>query len=326
MAHPETEAVDAPVDDMDSAAAAIGKLMGGDDEPRDDDEDSEPDSEGEPEDGDLDLEGDEEEGEDDEPESPAIEAPASLSAEEKARYAQLPPEAQRLIAEVETRRNGQVQQATTKAAEAQRVAEARAAQADAQAKAVYAQQLKAFADGIAPQRPDPRLAQADPATYIAMQAQYEAARAQHDEFVQQVQSLESEAATQMTETEIAERNRALLAIPEVQNEETRAVFFEKAETAAKRIGLDIGELTRKASASELKALRDIADAFEKADKYDTAMTKQMQRVRDGRKVKTAKPNAAQPSSSEGRGYREARQRLSKSGDVRDAAAAIAGLR
>lgn len=325
MAHPQlAEAGDAFESDMDSAAAAIDALNLGDDEPDDgqrrsaDDEDQ---SDGE--DDDLDLSEDED-GKDDEPAHPAIEAPASLNAEEKAQFAQLPPEAQRLITEVENRRNGQVQQATTKASEAQRTAELRAAQADAQARAKYAQQLKTFADNLAPQRPDPQLANIDPAAFIAQTAQYEAAKAQHDEFVQQVQSMEEHAGAQLSDAEIQQRDAELMQIPEVQNPETRETFFKRAIDTGNMLGLDMSQIGH-ATAKELKALRDISDWREKADKYDTAMARQMQRVRQGKKLTPAKPNAAQPSSSEGRGLRNAKQRLSQSGDLRDAAAAIKAL-
>lgn len=325
MAHPQTaEAVDAPVSDMDSAAAAIDRLMGGDDDPRDEDQPEEGEQDqSDDQDDELDLSEDED-GEDDEPAQPAIDAPASLTAEEKAKFAQLPQEAQRYVADLESRRAAQVQQATTKASEAQRQAEASAARADAQAQARYAQQLKAFADHLAPQRPDPMLAQTDPATFIALNAQYDAAKAQHDDFVQQVATLGEQAHQTIADTEIAERDRFLMTLPEVQNEQTRNAFFEKAIGAAKRVGLDVSGLNN-ATGGEWKALRDVADAFEKADKYDAAMSRQMQRVRDGKKTRTARPNAAQPSSSEGRGFRDAKQRARETGDVKDAAAALRAM-
>lgn len=328
MAHPQSaEAVDAPGSDMDSAAAAIDALnLGGEDDlplEGQDNNNSSQDDEGD--DADLDLDDEEQDDDEgDEPHQAAIEAPPSLNAEEKARFAQLPKEAQRLIAEVETRRNGQVQTATTKASEAQRTAEMRAAQADAQAKAVYAQQLKTFADALAPQRPDPMLAQTDPATFIALNAQYDAARAQHEDFVQQVTALSQEADTQMTQAEIAERDAALMAIPEVQNAETRENFFKRAIGAANVLGLDMGQINH-ATAKELKALRDISDWQEKAEKYDAAMARQMQRVREGKRNPTARPNSGRSLSSEGRGLRDAKQRAKASGDLKDAAAAIARL-
>lgn len=319
MAHSDfQEAADSPVDDMDSAAAAISRHFGGEDI---DDETQNDDSAEEPEatDDELEVEGEDEQ--EDEPDAPAIDAPASLTAEEKAKFAALPKEAQQVLADVEARRASQVQSATTKAAEAQRNAEASAARADAQAKAVYAGQLKAFADHLAPQRPDPMLAQTDPASYIALQAQYDAARAQHDEFVQHVSAMEQEAGTAMTEAETAERDRFLMSLPEVQNEETRSAFFEKAIGAAKNLGLDLNALNA-ATGQEWKALSEVATWKEKAEKYDAALSRQMQRVREGKKATTARPNAAQPSSSEGRGLKEAKQRARQSGDVNDAAAAL----
>ncbi|MGJ3630090.1 hypothetical protein AB5I41_30820 [Sphingomonas sp. MMS24-JH45] len=66
-------------------------------------------------------------------------------------------------------------------------------------------------------------------------------------------------------------------------------------------------MAQTATAAEIKALRDIHDWKEKADKYDAAMSRQMQRVRDGKRGRTAKPNAAQPSGKQ-RAFTEAKSR------------------
>jgi len=311
-------------DDLDSAAAAISNLDGVmDDDPKDDDENSES-----AEEDDLDLSEDEEDGQDDDEdeqaEEPAIDAPVSLTAEEKAKFAALPKEAQQYVADLESRRAIQVQTATTKASEAQRSAEQAAARADAEAKAVYAQQLKAIGETLAPQAPDPNLIHTDVNSYLYQKAQYDAAKAQHDEFMQQAESLGTDAGQAMTQAEIQQRDSELMAIPEVANEATREEWFKKALGAADVLGLDRSQMDH-ATAAELKALRQVADWREKAEKYEAATARQMQRVRDGKKTRTTKPNAAQPSSAEGRGYRESRERLNKSGDVKDAARAIAAL-
>jgi len=322
VAHSLQEEATDTVDDLDSAAAAISGLnldeFADDAEPKDDEDSTD--------EGELDLADDEEEQEDEqgEPDEPVIDAPVSLTAEEKAAFADLDPKSQRYVADLEARRAVQVQTATTKAAEAQRAAEASAARADAEARAVYAQQLKALGAALAPERPDPMLAQTNPAAYIAQQAQYDALKAQHDEFVQQAEAIGKDAETAMSEAEVAQRDRELMAIPEVANEATREEFFSRAIGEGKKLGLDMSQIGH-ASAGELKALREIATLREKADKYDAATARNMQRVRDGKKTKTTKPNAAQPSSAEGRGYRESRDRLRQSGDVKDAAAAIARL-
>lgn len=329
MAHPEMEAGDAPVTDVNSAAAALRNLdLGSLDDGAEEQQEEQPQGEQEGDelnDADLEAEGEEGEQERGEPDKPAIDAPASLNAEEKARYASLQPEAQELIAEIETRRNTQVQQATTKAANAQREAEQRAAEASAQAKATYASQLKAFADQLAPQMPDPRLAQTDPATYIAMKAQYDAAQAQHNEFVQQVQALADDADTEMTQAEVTDRDRRLMEIPEVQNPETRETFFTKAIEAANTLGLDTKALNR-ATAGEWQALRQVSEWRDQAEKYKAAMSRKMQRVRSAKPNKAMKPGAAQPIGSGNRkAYADASTRLRQSGSVDDAAAALKAI-
>jgi len=316
-AHQETEAAPVPVTDVDSAAAAISNMLATE-EPEDT-----PDQESEGDETELELA--EETNEEAEPAEPAIAPPVSLNAEEKARYAQLPPEAQQFVAELETRRNAQVQQATTKASEAQRAAEARAATADAQAKAVYAQQLSQFADALAPQRPDPQLAATDPMAFIAQNAQYEAAKAQHDEFVQQVQTIKQDAENGVSQAFIQERDRQLMAIPEIQNETTRKDFLDKAFEAANFLGYDHEQVVSKASAQEIAMLRQIAGLKEKADKYDAAMSRQMQRVRQG-KSKVMQPRAAQPRAAvQSADLASAKERLKASGSVDDAAAVLRNL-
>ena len=324
MAHLDAEAGG---DDLDSAAALIdGINLDGPEE--DNGEEEQQNSTEEPGEEELDLDGDDDEeqddGDDEQDEKPAIDAPVSLNAEEKAKFAALPKEAQQYVADLEARRAAQVQTATTKAAEAQRTAETRAAQADAVAQAKFAQQLRTIGEHIAPQAPDPHLALTDPGAYIAQKAQYDALKAQHDEFMQQAEALGTDADSAMTEAEIQQRDRELMAIPEVANEATREEWFKKALGAADVLGLDKGQMQH-ATASELKALRQVADWREKADKYDAATARQMQRVRDGKKTRTTKPNAAQPSSAEGRGVRESRERLRQTGKVEDGAAALARM-
>jgi len=327
MAHLADNA-EAGVDDLDSAAAAIGDLNLDDFGPEDGEDEEEKQHSGDDEEGDDADQGDDDDQDDDDDEHPpedAIDAPVSLTAEEKAKFAGLPKEAQQYVADLEARRAVQVQTATTKAAEAQRMAETRAAQADAQAQARFAQQLKAIGASIAPQMPDPNLAYSDPATYIAQKAQYDHAKAQHDEFMQQAESLGGEAEAAMSDADIQQRDRELMEVAEVANEATREDFFNKAIGEGKRLGLDMSQIGH-ATAGELKALREIATLREKAEKYDAATARQMQRVREGKKTRTTKPNAAQPSSAEGRGYRESRERLGKSGDVKDAASVIARMK
>lgn len=275
--------------------------------------------EAEPEGEDLELEG-EEAGEDEgEPDEPAIAPPPSLNAEEKAKFSQLPAEAQRLLADVETRRNAQVQEATTKAAEAQRSAQSAAAAADAQAKAVYGQQLEQVAKALEPQRPDPQLAQYDPAQYIAQQAQYEAAKAQHDDFMQQVRSIQSEASTEAEHAFFAQRDRELMTIPDVANPETRQAYLDRVMETAEVLGYDKDTLARNANGADFKAIAQAAEWKAKADRFDKAMAKQMQKVRSG-KGKNLRPNAAPQDSRAARGNQDwQRVKSASSRESKDAA-------
>lgn len=315
MAHPETpEAVDAPVTSEDDALAALENYLdeeNGEEESDDAGEGDEPEA--------ADEDQDDEAGE---PET-VIDAPVSLNAEEKAVFAQLPLEAQQAWAASETRRNAQVQEATTKAAHAQRNAEASAAEAHSKAKAVFAEQLAHFASAYAPQAPDPELARHNPAEYIAQKAQYDAHKAQHDQFVQQVAALGDEASQEIDQAFIQQRDRELLAIPEVANEETREAYFGRAFEAAEALGYDRAVLLRDGNATDFKALVAAQGWKDKAAKYDALMAKQMQRVRDAR---TAKPGAAQPSGSRtARAAEQSTRRLKETGSLQDAAAALANI-
>lgn len=290
MAHPQpAEAASAPT--TGDPAAEFENFLFGDDEEGDEAQ-AEPQETDEPEDAaeedDLDLDG--EDGEtDDEPQA-AIEPPVSLNAEEKALFAQLPAEAQQAWSASENRRNQQVQEATTKAATAQREAEARAATADRQAKAVYVEQLTAVMEAVKPPAPDYSLAETDPAAYIARKAEYDAGIAQYEALMQQVQQMGQEVAEEANAEFLQQRERDLMAIPEIANEETRKDYIDRAFATAEMFGYSRQDVLSKASAQELKAFAEAAAWKQKADKYDAAMSRKMQRVRAG-KSRTNRPQS-----------------------------------
>lgn len=262
---------------------------------------------------------DEEVGEDDEPEE-AIDAPVSLNKAEKEAFSQLPPEAQQFVAQLESRRASQVQEATTKASQAQRDAEQRAAAADAEAKQVYGKQLEQVLGAFRPQAPDPMLAQQDPNRYIAAKAHYDAELAQFNEFEQQVKAVSEEATQSLDKAFYEQRERELMAIPEIANEETRKGYLDKAMGAAETLGYDVAELTQTMDAEDVKRLAKVADALEKAEKYDAAMSRKMKRVRAG-KQRTLKPGNAQQKRSMDRQAEKALSNFqSNPSDMRAAAA------
>ncbi|GAO78659.1 hypothetical protein SC1_01968 [Sphingopyxis sp. C-1] len=141
--------------------------------------------------------------------------------------------------------------------------------------------------------------------------------------MQQVSALGEEAAQEIDQAFIQQRDRELLAIPEVANEETRDGYFGRAFEAAQALGYDREILLRDGNATDFKALVSAQGWKEKADKYDAIMAKQMRRVRD---AKTAKPGAAQPKGSRTtRALTDATTRLRKTGSDADAIAAFEAL-
>ena len=319
MAHLDNpEAVDAPVTyDEQSAAAALNDIFGSEEE-----QDLTP--EGEP-DADLELDGEEEQADDtDEPET-AIDPPVSLNAEEKAKFAQLPGEAQQLILDVEARRNAQVQEATTKAAAREREATMATQQAEAAADARRATQLKAFADAFRPVMPDPQLAQRDPASYIALEAQYRAEVAQFAEIEQQIEALGKGAMEQLEQVDLEARKQDLSLVPKLADPATRDDYLKSSFELVSELGLDPRSFEMSAGSDDFKALEKVADWKSKAERFDKAMARQMQKVRAS-KGKTLRPNATQSNDSgRSRAFSESTQRLQRTGSVDDAAAAIRAM-
>ena len=272
---------------------------------------------------DLELDEGEEADEEPEPEAPAIDVPASLNAEEKKVFAQLPPEAQQAWAASETRRNQQVQEATTKAAEKERNAQTALERADAEASVHYAAQLKVFADNFRPQMPDPQLAQLDPMRYIAEEAQWKAQSAQFDMLEQQIAAIRDEAVGKTAEIDMRSRFADLLTVPELANPETRETHVKWAREVVTEIGLDPDAFEMNADSTDFKSLKKVDDWRQKAAKYDAAMSRKMQKVSAAR-GKSLRPNAAPQAPSRAANADQAWQRVKSAGKnkaQRDQAAA-----
>lgn len=103
-----------------------------------------------------------------EPAQPAIEAPLSWSAEDKALFAKLPPEAQAIIAKRESERERGVNQRMNEAAEKAKAAEAERQQA-AKERQRYVQQLSTFIE--AAQTFDPILAEGQKTDWVKLAAE-----------------------------------------------------------------------------------------------------------------------------------------------------------
>lgn len=292
MAHPSGEAAgsSAPVSAADKAADFEDFLFEeGDPFDEEEDEETEPDADDAEEADEED--GEEQEDEAEEPDVPAIDPPVSLNAEEKAVFAQLPAEAQQAWAASETRRNQQVQEATTRASEAQRVAEAKAAQANAQAESRFAQQLKEVVTAFAPQEPNPAN-YADIRQYQHDKANYDYAKAQHDQFAQQVATIGVETPEQKA-ARIQARDQQLLTIPEVADPATRDQFIQTAFSVADELGYDRADLVENMDAGDLKALAQAAKWKADSEELARIRAKSSERIRDKNtgKFRSMKPGA-----------------------------------
>jgi hypothetical protein len=300
-AHQETEAASSPATFADKAAAFEQDLGDFIPDLEDDEETGEEEEAFDEEESDeLDEEGDEEQ---DEPDEPAIEPPISLNAEEKEVFAQLPAEAQQAWAASETRRNQQVQEATTRASEAQRQAQAAAASADAQARAAYAAQLNQVVSAFAPQEPNPADF-ADIRQFQAAKANYDYAKAQHDQFAQQVATIGVETPEQKA-ARIQARDQSLLQIPEIADPATRDEFIRGAFEVAAELGYDQADLAENMDAGDLKALAQAAKWKADSEELARIRAKSKERVRDGKtgKFRSMKPGAS-PHGDPRRGNRE----------------------
>lgn len=242
---------------------------------------------------------DDEADEGDEPDVPAIDPPVSLNAEEKEVFAQLPPEAQQAWAASETRRNAQVQEATTRASEAQRAAEQRAAAANAQAEAEYRQRLDEIVNVFAPQMPDPANF-SDIRVYQQAKAQYDYAIAQHEQFKQQVALIGVETPEQKA-ARIQARDAQLMAIPEIADPATRDEVIRNAFSLANEFGYDQQELVESMDARDMKFLAQSAKWKADSEELARIRAKSSERRRDMKtgKFRAMKPGAAIPGGKAG---------------------------
>lgn len=289
-AHQGTEAASAPVSMAEKAAAFEDALFADGDPFEEEDEETNGEDEGDEYDADEEAEGEDDESE--EPEEPAIPPPVSLTAEEKALFAQLPVAQQQAWAASETRRNQQVQEVTTRASEAQRVAEAKAAQANARAEAIFAEQLKAVVGAFAPVEPDPAQ-YGSIEQYRHAKAVYDHQLAQHNAFAQQVATVGKETPEQKA-ARIQARDQQLLTIPEVADPATRDAYIQSAFSVAEELGYDRADLMENMDAGDLKALAQAAKWKADSEELARIRAKSQERVRDKStgKFKAMKPGSA----------------------------------
>jgi hypothetical protein len=141
------------------------------------------------------------------------------------------------------------------------------------------------------------LLQVDPAAFYAQQANYENAIAQQRELQQRSQEFAQQAqarAAQIAQAEQAEQRRVIVEqFPEYADPTTGPALRQKLSAVAKRLGYS-DELIGQARATDILAMREVASALDKADKYDALMAKKMEKVRAAKGLpKVATPGVAQ---------------------------------
>jgi uncharacterized protein YeaO (DUF488 family) len=229
---------------------------------------------------------------------PPIDAPVSWDAEAKAKFAELPRDAQEVIAKRESEREKFVQSKSQEAARAKQEAEQAAIQQVAAYEAQVAQQLSQYAEQIAPQRPNPALLQHDPQAFYAMQADYEAKVAQQQQLQQQSQQYAQQAqlrAQQIAQAEAAEQHRIIVdSFPEYADPTTGPELQRKLTAVAKELGYP-DELIGQARATDILAIRQAAEWKADAEKYRALQKTKMEKVRAAKGL----PKVATPGVSQG---------------------------
>jgi hypothetical protein len=230
---------------------------------------------------------------------PPIDAPVSWDAEAKEVFANLPREAQEIVAKRETERERFVQQKSQEAAQAKQTALQQATSELAQIERGYAQHFQSLAEQLQPQRPNPQLLQYDPQAFYAQQADYEAKVAQQHQLQQQAQDYAQQAQQREAQIEHQQRTEQQRLIveqfPEYIDPTTGPKLQQELAGVARELGYS-PELISQARAEDILAMRTAAKW--KADSLKLAQlnAKKMEKVRAAKGLpKVAKPGVSQGS-------------------------------
>ncbi|ANI79015.1 hypothetical protein [Sphingobium sp. EP60837] len=241
----------------------------------------------EAEEGDEAAEDDAEQGDDEEEaETPAVEAPHSWSKEDKALFAQLPPEAQAVIQRRETERDNFVKQKAFEASQTRNQVATEARDIIAKLHDDHVQKLTIYAQQIMPQAPDERLLytgnQEDVTLYNRQMAAYQRSADQQRELHQQIAQSQAAAQSAREQSQQAERASDAQRLQEQLPEWFDPSSGPKLREQLQSIGAELGypdELMAEASSTDILALKKALEWKADAEKYRKAMAKQMETVR-----------------------------------------------
>lgn len=227
------------------------------------------------------LDADESDDDEAEEEAEAVNAPASLTPEEKERFAQLPPEAQRVFSATLARRDREIQQGLESARLAQREAERTAADQVAQTQRDFASRFENLIKAFQPTPPSPDLARTDPATYLYAKAQFDEDIQQFQALVGQVDGLKQQSSQHFEQRDQAwmqEQFNQLRSIPEFADDAKRPEFQRQIGEMGKELGYSDEELAN-VSAKDIFAINKARQWKLKAEKWDAHQKKRNERPR-----------------------------------------------
>jgi hypothetical protein len=256
---------------------------------------------------------------------PPITPPVSWTAEEKEEFASLPRALQETLGRREAEREKFVQTKAQEVKTATQKAEQDAAEQITRLQNAHVQTLQALLPEI-PARPPAHLMATNPAGYASQLEMHENALAQHryvQQVVQQV-AAQQEAAERAAAQQEAKDNEAALRdqFPEYFTEQGPELERSLRSTAL-ALGYSEDQLDH-VNAQDVLAMRQASEWKAKADKFDTLMARQMEKVREAKKL----PKISKPGTTQGKGVIESQRYASdrqamRSGDM-DAAARVFG--
>jgi hypothetical protein len=230
----------------------------------------------------------------DEPEA-AIDPPVSWDKEAKAKFAQLPPDMQAFLAEQDAHRNRQVTDVTTRAAEAQRQAQAELQANVAESQQYYAQQVELVAKQFLPPEPNPAQ-YSDMGAYQRDRYAYDQAVAQHRQLMQHVQDVRAQSEQQLSQQQqqmiIQDAKRVSIELPELNDQTQYTQLVQDLTPIAKELGYD-DERIAQAWPSDILAMKRVKGWKDKASKWDSLQARKMEGVRSAKSLpKVSAPGAA----------------------------------
>lgn len=229
--------------------------------------------------------------EDDEPEveaeddTPPIALPPSWKAEEAEHWNTLPRATQEYLAQREGEREKFVQTKAQEAARAREAARNEALQHIRQVQAQTAEQLERYAQQLTVAPPDARLYAVDPQRYAEQLEQYQHFTAQREQAQREAEQARAVEAQYQQALEAQEREafhqRLQAEVPELLDPATGPKLKSELEAIGRELGYP-DDLIFNANVEDIKALRTAAQWKAKAEKWDRAIKKQMERVRAGK--------------------------------------------